>query len=526
MVSTGSYTETKLNLRGPLADLYHIPLLRDEDDGYLYDEILFWSLRGSGKSVGIADTEVRWCIDYPGTRILVLRSTLTRLKETFKTTLDRHVLPHYGLTASECYRSSEHKYVIGESEILLGGADDPERYRSFEGNVVHCPEATELSLAQYQAPIGSLRWPHGLPWHGRVNDVNPANPYNFIHQRFIGGKQNWRRRAHIEAKGRIAYRLTHADNPHYTNEDGSPTDAGVAYQRTLEQLTGVEYRRQVLAEWAAAQGALFADIDLEACLLRGAMLDKRDGFWHVDFPLDAERESIKLGWFSAGFDHGTSVPTSFTVWGHEANGDRKVLVAELYHTGWDEADLVPRIMDLEGRWGIWRGVGDYAAASAMLAINKRISQRTDGRPFLVNCTKASGTAGNEAYAQAMHMHAEMKHGNILYMPNTLVHAPDPVLLDRGDPTCAYEELPGLMFAPPQQSKKYEIVGGPPPQDELVKKNDHAFDGTRYMLRALSYHDLTPPPDQVKRKGPGDYGLEEAIYNDPLFQEIMEERGLV
>ncbi len=170
---------------------------------------------------------------YPGMRGLLLRKTRKALTQSAMVTYERKVL-------SEAWRHALHfnthdqqyEYPNG-SIIAVSGMDDPQKVMSSEWDMIHVPEATELTEGDWQALTIRLR-NHVMPYQQLLGDVNPGPPTHWLKLR-------------SERGATLMLHSRHADNPAFTQEDGEVLDA----------LTGVWRKRYRDGMWAAAEGAVY-----------------------------------------------------------------------------------------------------------------------------------------------------------------------------------------------------------------------------------------------------------------------------
>lgn len=103
--------------------------------------------RHSGKSYSVAQLFIRRLYEEDNIRMLILRKTLPALKITaFRLIID--LLQQYQLPYS-LNKSVPITIKYANNEILFGSLDDPEKFKSYEGNYLWIEEATELTYDEF-----------------------------------------------------------------------------------------------------------------------------------------------------------------------------------------------------------------------------------------------------------------------------------------------------------------------------------------------------------------------------------------
>jgi hypothetical protein len=492
-----------LELRGPMRDLRWLPFHRSGGDPTR--AILLDSSAGTGKSVGTGATLVRWCLDYPGSRFLVARQTLRSLRESWQTTFEEQVLPAYGLSPGRGSKMHRQSYKIGASEIVLGGLDDPQKHYSTEWNAVLLVEGTQISEDTFERFFRALRWPKGAPFHTMVVECNPESPFHWLHQKFIAQPQ----------PGFLRRQATYKDNPAYWDLEANDwTERGLEFSENLKAGTsGTLYRRLFLGEWCMVEGQVFDCWEPDKYVVSGECERRNDGYWWV---VPDAGDPVRLNWLAAGQDWGYTSPGVVSVWGFDDWG-RAWLVEEVYRTKQDDGWWTDTIAELHDKWGFWRCVTDPENAAGIAMVNRRL-RAADGRPLLTTADKKTTQAGRTKYAMVMHAHTEMSNGRLMFLAGARRHERDEFL--KSKPACTVEEFPSYMWAPPRESRRYEMVGGEGPAlDVPIKVNDHGIDAMLYLLWAVYQKDLSPPTATVfEPRRP-----EHVLTRDPEYLRLMRAR---
>lgn len=212
-------------------------------------ECLMSGAAGTGKTLANL-TLLYWvCRKYAGARILIVRKTRESLTETVLVTWERDVLKpdHPILTQRPIIRRVRQSYQFPNgSTVVLGGMDKPDKVLSSEWDIIYAPEATELTLTDWETLSGRLRSGR-VPYQRIIADCNPTTPHHWLYQRCKAGLCEL-----------IA--TTHKDNPRYWDrERGEWTPNGKAYLDRLGRLTGHRRTRFLEGKWVAPEGIVYPD---------------------------------------------------------------------------------------------------------------------------------------------------------------------------------------------------------------------------------------------------------------------------
>jgi phage terminase large subunit len=193
---------------------------------------------------GPADTgKSRACLEklhlamtkYPGARGAFVRKTRKSLTSTAMATFERQVLPE---GAAKLWNGEEYRYTNG-SKIYLFGMDDPERLKSFEGDMVYVQECSELAREDWEILTTRVTGRGGtMPYQQIIADLNPREQSFWLYDRERDGKTRF-----LFAR--------HVDNPTITPQRLAP----------LEALTGYLRDRLLLGLRVAAEGMYFTEFD-------------------------------------------------------------------------------------------------------------------------------------------------------------------------------------------------------------------------------------------------------------------------
>jgi len=174
-------------------------------------------------------------LKYPGARAAIVRQTRKSLTATAMATFERYVAPP---GAFKLWNGEEYRYTNG-SKVYLFGLDDPERLKSFEGDLIYIQEVSEVAKEDYELLTTRVTGRGAtMPYQQLIADLNPREPNWWLYDRETAGSARF-------------LKVTHADNPTITPERLAP----------LEALTGYLRDRLLLGLRVAAEGMFFTEFD-------------------------------------------------------------------------------------------------------------------------------------------------------------------------------------------------------------------------------------------------------------------------
>jgi hypothetical protein len=172
---------------------------------------------------------------YAGAKAAIVRKTRKSLTSTAMATFERQVVPE---GACRLWHDEEFRYPNG-SKVWLFGLDDPERLKSFEGDMIYVQEVSELAQQEYELLTTRVTGRGAtMPYQQLIADLNPREPNWWLYDREKAGTTRF---LHVK----------HADNPTITPERLAP----------LEALTGYLRDRLLLGLRVAAEGMYFTEFD-------------------------------------------------------------------------------------------------------------------------------------------------------------------------------------------------------------------------------------------------------------------------
>jgi hypothetical protein len=252
-----------------------LPLLHEHTDKRF---ILIEGPRGTAKTRSILTCLMLYALANDGARIILARSTRTRLSQSVLTTLEEQVYPLFGLSLdSNASRDHRSAYVLpNRSTFIPMGLDDPARTQSVECAKIYVAEGVEIaSQDEVLALAGALRQ-RGMPEQQCIVDCNPGPPSHWLNDiaepvpkmlRRVNSRADYYRiLAHNDAPpvaGKWKRIITrHQDNPGYWDHDAWDwTPDGKHYLTTLGELKGHLRRRWLDGDWVAAEGAVYPEFD-------------------------------------------------------------------------------------------------------------------------------------------------------------------------------------------------------------------------------------------------------------------------
>lgn len=463
-----------------MAALYDLPFATIR--GERTSEVLIYSSAGTGKTMGIGAVLAEWCLDFPGSRFLVVRKTLKSLRNSWQITFEKMVAPRYGIPVPSSSRMSRESYVIGSSEIVLGGLEDAERHRSTEWNAVLFVEATEAEKDDYEEFTRSLRWQNGAPFHLRILETNPKSQFHWIYNRWFGSMDPEEVASHDRVDsgpGMVAMRATIRDNPAFWDLDAdAPTPEGHAYISKMEGgYSGAKYQQMVKGIWCVDDGLVYPEFAIHTHVFDGRLQKKAGNWW-----INTERHGAwrVLGFFGSQ-DWGIDKPGVGQVWAVD-EVQRLWLVREWYHTRWNPNRWAEIWARQWAELNIKRIVCDGADAGAIDILNELLTRR-GGRAARKIAVSATGQIKDKMGGRGLvGSKLEQRKGGlpaICFLRKSLQHRPDPEI-DGKAPTCTYQEFGGYIM---------DVDRSGMSKDEPVKRNDHGMDAMRYGVKWFFTHEF-------------------------------------
>ena len=413
-------------------------------------EILLSGPAGTGKTRANLEYIHQQMLAYPGARCLIVRKTRHSLSQTVLVTYERDVLGEDNPICSNMQPEHRSKYIYPNgSVVVLGGMDKPTKILSSEYDIIYTPEATELTLTDWET-LASRNRSFVIPIQRMIADTNPDSD------------QHWLLKRVDEGLLKIVH-CHHEDNPILYNADTKEwTDKGKSYVfGTLERLTGVRYQRLRWGKWVQAEGAVYENYDSSIHLIDS-------------FPIPERWRRIRV------IDFGYTNPFVCDWWAIDPDG-RMYLYRQIYmsnRTVAKHADEIHRLtagfsksewreMDDQKRRSFW-GRGERIEATIADWDAEDRATLTENGIRTIAAEKAI-TVGIEKTAERLEIAGDGKP-RLFILRDALVEA-DELLIEKAFPACTAQEIGGYRYPPG--------VDGKPLKEIPIDEHNHGMDTMRY-----------------------------------------------
>lgn len=353
-----------------------------------------------------------------------------------------------------------------ESQIWIGGMDNPSKVLSSQRDIIYANQGEELALDDVETLLTRCTGRAGnVPYPQMILDVNPSAPRHWLRTSWVsildGGDVDW-----IDAK--------HTDNPTLYNPDtGEITAQGRRTIGILSKLTGARRGRLYLGQWVAAEGMVYEDeYDSSRILVR--------------------RKPIPLSWPRIWvIDFGYTNPFNWQCWALD-NDRRLIMQKEIYHTQRTVREHCRDIMrvslsdprptaiitdhDIEDRKTfeahcIYCEDCDLALTSAERRLHTDKRHRLHTFDLSTKPAYKAIIRGIQAVAERLKPQRDGR-ARIEIMRGALIEL-DRELKERHLPTCTAEEFEGYIW-------KTDSAGKVTKKEEPVDKDNHGMDDLRYV----------------------------------------------
>jgi len=393
---------------------------------------------GGGKSRLAAEIIHAICQKYPGVTCLMLRKTRESTTNSIVAFMKQTVMgAQLGVSVFHVVGESMFKYANGSMLIYGGMKNDEqrERVRSIGGtggvDFVWLEEATQFSEDDFNELLARMRG-NVAGWRQIILTTNPDSPTHWIFRRLIQGGEA---------------------SVHYSRASDNPSNPA-EYQEILSKLTGVQYERLVLGLWKNAEGAVYEEFSPEIHML------------------DTMPPAIMFKRFVAGVDWGFTNPGVIQVWGEDNDG-RILLVEEWYVTGQVvsgnngmDGYWVTKAKEMQDKYDIEVFICDPASPAYIQTFNmcnlNAVPADNDIRSGIDSCKQRLRKAKDNRPRMFFYKYALVE--------------PDPVRIDRKQPTCCLDEIVGYEWPKDKPNQATKEVP--------VKKNDHSMDTMRYVSKYM------------------------------------------
>lgn len=201
------------------------------------------------------------------------------------------------LGSKNCYKSGNVAYIYGH-KVRLYGANDAKSRSKIQGKSLYAwygDEVTTWPEDFFMMALSRLRVGRAKA----IMTMNPESKFHWFHKQVIERADN----PAIKAK---LYHFTMADNPHLP-------DDYKAWISSMYVPGTVWYKRWIMGEWAAAEGAIFPFLTD----------DPKDGFLINELPNDFNR-------YLVGMDYGQQHPTVMLLAGFSSSLNKWIVIKEFY----------------------------------------------------------------------------------------------------------------------------------------------------------------------------------------------------
>jgi len=457
-------------------------------------EVLLEGPAGCGKTRGVCELSHFIAERTPGARILWVRNTRVDLSESVLRTFEDLVLPADSpLLEANLKRSHRDAYEYPNgSRIILGGMNNPHKFRSAEFDLICFFEASEGDANDYEMLLhrlraGNLRRKDGRVWHLILADTNPDAESHWLNQRANAGRME-------------RFCVQHEDNPYLFSADGKPTPAGAEYIARLDTLTGVRKLRYRYGKWCAAEGAIWPEFSRAK---------------HVIHELKAP-----LKWAFGGVDWGYRAPGCVHVYGVDSVG-RVTLLREVYQRGWSvnapEGD--DPINPKRPSW-VSRVKRLIQEVERDFQVRPEVFVCDNAEPRSIDDFRAAGINARECIketAASFDAVRKLLKDDQLYFLSDANREIDPELV--ADPTIrcgsVLHEIDSYVYA--------DLADGKPVKEEPHPKCvDHGCDVLRYCCLWMERKDLTETPR--RKAGPAHNWAQYFDVEGELERQRQRERG--
>lgn len=428
-------------------------------------EVLLSGPAGSGKTLVWLAKVLTLAGKYPGSRILIVRKTRESLTESVLVTWERDILgaDHHILTRNPTLRRVRQSYDCGNgSVVVVGGLDKPDKVLSSEWDLIYAPEATDLTLIDWETLGGRLR-AGAVPFQQLAGDCNPTTPTHWLYKRY-------------QKRLVTLYSSRHQDNPRYFSRAANDwTAAGREYVLgRLGRMTGARRKRFLEGLWAAAEGLVF---------------DGYDPAVHLHPKGWRPEPHWPRVW---GIDWGFTNPTVLQFWAIDPDG-RMHLYREFYRTHTRSETLAKWVRaEIEsGR----EPVPQYAVCDHDPEAKANFVEHGPPGVTLELADKGDRLGGIEQLQARFDVQADGKP-RVYLVDDCVDGGRQESLVDAGKPASFQDEL---------GTYRWDTRNADRPKDEPLKEGDHSADSARYSVRLIDKYFGAATDDPYGLAGSGQSG---------------------
>ena len=238
------------------------------------------------------------------------------------------------------YNSSTGELVIGKRVIYCVGVNDEKAESKIRGMTLAGAYCDEVSLYPKNF-VEQLQGRCSVPGAKMLWTSNPDSPFHYLNTEYINNPA---------MKGILKHwRFLMTDNPYLVKCNPE------YIERAKKSFTGVFYKRNVLGEWAIAEGRVYDAFDSEL-----HVLDQLPHEEDEDFAYDE---------IYVGVDYGSVHPTTFTMVG--IKNEICYVIKEYCQAGQINSVLARDFIDFIDGWNVDGITVDSAAKAFILELNDK-----------------------------------------------------------------------------------------------------------------------------------------------------------
>ena len=544
-----------VEIRGGLYDEFH-RMIETGDWSNAANAYLVEGAAGGGKTFGLGHFEYRLCREYPGTNGLVLRDKRVDLSTSWQKTWEEEILdpddPYDAFILQGPSREGRKSYkfppcpITGlQSEIVLGGMNMWERYRSTQFDWIHGVEGSEMSRSNTMGIYRALRPQKKRGFSRRRSKYVQRIPHRFL---FIDTNPDAEEH-HLNVwanEGKFRrIKVTIRDNPLFWDRGkDEPTEEGRRYLNLLNQGTdGYVYERLVLGIWSTAVGAMFQMWDPRTHMFQHRLIWDGGDWPILEFepahPLCGE--SVELVDIIGAVDWGTRNAGALVVFGIDREA-RMYLLHEVYHA---EKDIDWWANEAVEAWLTYRMtkiVCDTDKPDNIVTLNRAMHRAYGrvlgsykrGRPtrhrrrgprhaasaaIARECTKNTRKTSHRTNWELLRWALgkdRTGRPHLFVSAFSRSHAPDPLLSKQNLPVDLKSEIPRARWAPYEEGKSNQK-----PKEEIDPRcHDHALTATAYALAEVFGRDLRVQDAKERMARPPRPNSWDALFAEAEAEELQ------
>lgn len=225
----------------------------------------------SGKTYSTLLRFAELVIDCPDNKIIMIGNSFGAIKENAVKLLTDELFKGYCV-----WKPGKQCLIFGDKEIRVIGAHDEGSIRAIQGNTHSLSYVDEITTIPY-AFIDMLTTRLSHPWSKMIATCNPNSPVHPVKSNLIDNPDR-----------------EYSYNLHF-NIDDNPALSDRARHDLKNQYTGLFYRRYILGEWVAAEGAIYSDFSRSSHVLPRAPHFADNYFVGVDYGIHNAFAAVLIG---------------------------------------------------------------------------------------------------------------------------------------------------------------------------------------------------------------------------------------